>query len=153
MFLGSEDLGSISNVFGWNRLCFSNSLIVLVCFRIWDNFLGINLFAGQSKSCCLARSRGIRVVACRSCMCAISRSLESSESAFRSYRFFHTQRRRFSMTYANHTSYQFLLSIWDAVRFWHDMLIRWVLNYSPLLAPCATANIIAFYASSMKWKT
>lgn len=35
-------------------------------------------------------------------------------------------------------------SIWDAVRFWRNMLIQWLINYSPFIAPCLMADVIAF---------
>jgi len=35
-------------------------------------------------------------------------------------------------------------SLWDAVRFWRDMLIQWLFNYTPFLAPCLIADILAF---------
>ena len=35
-------------------------------------------------------------------------------------------------------------SVWDAIRFWRSILVRWLLSYSPLLTPCIIANIIGF---------
>lgn len=42
------------------------------------------------------------------------------------------------------TNFFLALLVWDAIRFWRDMLIQWVLNYSPFLTPCVIANVIAF---------
>jgi len=36
------------------------------------------------------------------------------------------------------------LSLWDAIRFWRGMLIQWLLVYSPLLVPCAIADVTTF---------
>ena len=35
------------------------------------------------------------------------------------------------------------LLFWDAIRFWSDMLIQWVVNFSLFLAPCLIADAIA----------
>jgi hypothetical protein len=34
------------------------------------------------------------------------------------------------------------LSIWDAMRFWRDMFVQWLLSYGALLIPCIVANLI-----------
>lgn len=36
------------------------------------------------------------------------------------------------------------LSTWDAVRFWRGILDRWLISYSPLIAPCMIADVVAF---------
>jgi hypothetical protein len=35
-------------------------------------------------------------------------------------------------------------ALWDAIRFWRDMLDRWLIAYSPILIPCMATNMISF---------
>jgi hypothetical protein len=35
-------------------------------------------------------------------------------------------------------------ALWDAIRFWRDMLDRWLIAYSPILIPCMATNMIGF---------
>lgn len=39
------------------------------------------------------------------------------------------------------------LLILDAIRFWREISIQWMLDYSPFLTPCIIINIIHFYIS------
>ncbi len=35
--------------------------------------------------------------------------------------------------------------IWNVARFWRNMLIQWLINYSPFIIPCLIADAIAFF--------
>lgn len=37
-----------------------------------------------------------------------------------------------------------LVSAWNAVTFWRDMLDRWLISYSPFLTPCIVTDIVSF---------
>lgn len=34
--------------------------------------------------------------------------------------------------------------LWDAASFWRSMLIQWLINHSPFLAPCLIVDVAAF---------
>jgi hypothetical protein len=44
------------------------------------------------------------------------------------------------------------LLVWDALRFWRDMIVRWLLSYSPFISPCiiADATAILFFTKQAK---
>ena len=44
------------------------------------------------------------------------------------------------------------LSVWDAIRFWRNILAQWLLSYSPLLTPCIIANVIGLLYLKKKAK-
>ncbi|MEM3640773.1 MAG: hypothetical protein QXH37_02465 [Candidatus Bathyarchaeia archaeon] len=45
--------------------------------------------------------------------------------------------------------------LWDAASFWHSMLIQWLINYSPFLAPCLIVDVATFlyFTKEVKFTT